>query len=85
MFAVYLAHWNPGRMSSRLIAAHVPDVCWPAAGWVRNEDKEKQPGAGGVGEATAVRNLVMRDGLAPGQFRIYDGHGTVQHLSLIHI
>ncbi len=31
--SVYLAHWNPGRISHRLIAGHTPDVCWVGNGW----------------------------------------------------
>ncbi len=85
IFGVYLAHWNPGRMSSRLIAAHVPDVCWPAAGWTRNLDKEKQLGAGGVVEVSAVRNLEAGAGVVPGQFRIFEGQGAVQHLLFWHV
>jgi len=32
--SVYAAYWLPGKMSSRLIAGHTPDVCWVGAGWV---------------------------------------------------
>jgi hypothetical protein len=32
--SVYLAYWEPGRMSARLIAGHTPDVCWVGNGWV---------------------------------------------------
>ncbi|KAB2919443.1 MAG: exosortase-associated EpsI family protein [Dechloromonas sp.] len=31
--SVYIAHWNPGKMSHRLVAGHTPDVCWTQAGW----------------------------------------------------
>lgn len=31
--SVYIAYWAPGKMSSRLIAGHTPDVCWVDAGW----------------------------------------------------
>jgi hypothetical protein len=34
-FSLYVAYWKPGKMSSREIAAHTPDTCWPAAGWKR--------------------------------------------------
>lgn len=31
--SVYIAYWTPGRMSSRLVAGHTPDVCWVNGGW----------------------------------------------------
>jgi hypothetical protein len=31
--SVYAAYWLPGKMSSRLIAGHTPDVCWVGRGW----------------------------------------------------
>lgn len=31
--SVYVAYWQPGKMSSRLVAGHTPDVCWVGAGW----------------------------------------------------
>ena len=32
-FGVYAAYWQPGKMSVRDVAAHVPDICWQFAGW----------------------------------------------------
>ena len=32
--SVYVAYWEPGKMSSRLVAGHTPDVCWVGAGWI---------------------------------------------------
>jgi hypothetical protein len=40
--SIYVAYWEPGRMSSRLIASHTPDVCWVGAGWERLEAKMAQ-------------------------------------------
>jgi len=34
--SVYVAYWEPGRMSPRLVAGHTPDVCWVGNGW-KNE------------------------------------------------
>ena len=31
--SVYVAYWQPGKMSARLVAGHTPDVCWVGAGW----------------------------------------------------
>jgi hypothetical protein len=85
IFAVYLAHWNPGRMSPRLVAAHVPDVCWPAAGWERNRAKEQLAGAGGLPEAKAIQAMEQQAGLEPGQFRVFDGHGVSQNVLFWHV
>lgn len=30
---LYIGYWAPGQMSQRLVAGHVPDVCWVASGW----------------------------------------------------
>lgn len=35
--AVYIAYWQPGRMSHRLVAGHTPDVCWVTSGWRKRE------------------------------------------------
>lgn len=35
--SVYVAYWQPGKMSARLVAGHTPDVCWVGAGWVCQE------------------------------------------------
>ena len=32
--SVYIAYWQPGKMSYRLIAGHAPDICWINSGWV---------------------------------------------------
>src|SRR5690606_27133761 len=31
--SVYVAYWEPAKMSSRLVAGQTPDVCWVGAGW----------------------------------------------------
>ena len=31
--SVYIAFWVPGKMSTRLVAGHTPDVCWINSGW----------------------------------------------------
>jgi hypothetical protein len=55
------------------------------AGWVRNADKEQQPGVGGESEAASVRNLETMAGLAPGQFRIFELRNEVQHVLFWHV
>jgi hypothetical protein len=39
-FTVYIAYWATGKMSSREVAYHTPDICWPAAGWERLQSNE---------------------------------------------
>lgn len=36
-FDVYVAHWLPGVMAVREVAAHTPDRCWTESGWKCNE------------------------------------------------
>ena len=31
--SVYIAYWKPGKMPSRLVRGHTPDVCWVGGGW----------------------------------------------------
>ncbi|GAB5560418.1 MAG: hypothetical protein SynsKO_20650 [Synoicihabitans sp.] len=33
--SAYIAYWRAGKMSSRLVAGHTPDVCWVNNGWKR--------------------------------------------------
>lgn len=82
-FAVYVAHWNPGRMSPRLVAGHTPDVCWPAAGWVRRPELEHPPG--GLAPADVAAKLEERAGLRRGEFRIFEGHDVAQSVLFWHL
>lgn len=84
-FAIYLAHWNPGRMSPRLIAGHTPDVCWPAAGWERRPKMETAAGPNGRNEQDNLTALLALVGLPPGEFRVYDLHGTIQYVVFWHV
>ena len=86
MFTVYAAHWDPGRMSPRLIASHTPDTCWLGHGWERQADAERQPQGDGVSEAAAVSQLLAKGSLLPAQFRIFRRkEGAAQHLVFWHI
>ena len=88
-FAVYIAHWAPGKMPKKSIATHTPDVCWAGNGWARQRDEERRPLADGESEADAVRRAVAAAGLMPAQFRIFAGDGTTpratQHLVFWHV
>ena len=61
--SVYVAWWETGRMSPRLVAAHTPDVCWPVVGWTRAPDREKN--LGGLGLALA------QEAFAPAEMRVF--------------
>lgn len=41
--SVYVAYWQPGKMSARSVAFHTPDVCWVASGWKCTERSEVTP------------------------------------------
>jgi hypothetical protein len=85
-FAVYAAHWRPGKMSKKSIATHTPDVCWVGNGWNREKDAEQRPLAGGPSEAEQVRDAQVKAGLLPAQFRIFSGENrATQHLVFWHI
>lgn len=40
--SVYVAWWEAGRMSPRLVATHTPDVCWPGNGWTKEPMAENE-------------------------------------------
>ena len=82
---MYFAHWEPGRMSPRLIATHTPDVCWKGGGWEDRPDLEKRPGVGAYTEAETVALLEAKAGLMAGQFRIFQNKNNVQNLLWWHI
>lgn len=72
---VYIAYWNPGKMSYRAIAGHTPDVCWVGQGWncqLRTVVKIIPE------NRTAIQGLQM-------QHRIYTLSGEVVHVIFCHI
>lgn len=73
VFSVYLAHWNPGKMSARLVAGHTPDVCWVGNGW-RMVDRNLA-----FTPATGTSEI-----LPPAQWGIYELRGAVQHVLFWH-
>jgi Protein of unknown function (DUF3485) len=72
-FTVYLAYWEPGRMSSREIAFHIPDKCWTSVGWKRT-----------AADYHDRRDLAGLE-LAPAQFRIFEAGEQRQHVLYWHI
>ena len=72
-FSVYVAYWAPGKMPPREIAFHIPDKCWPTAGWKRT---------------AAVYDYVLSVGdtsLAPAQYREFVLHNVTQNVLYWHI
>lgn len=68
--SVYVAWWEAGRMSPRLVATHTPDVCWPGNGWVRDrsaEDRDRTPDGG----RPALQDMLRAKGFAEGQCRVF--------------
>lgn len=61
--SVYVAWWEAGRMSPRLVATHTPDVCWPGNGWERDRTAE-------VGLSAMCEELRAK-GFAAGECRVF--------------
>ncbi|HEY9154658.1 MAG TPA: exosortase-associated EpsI family protein [Opitutaceae bacterium] len=58
-FTVYIAYWAAGKMSSREVAYHTPDICWPAAGWERIQSNEAYPVPGFKFAPAQYREFVL--------------------------
>lgn len=72
-FALFMAHWQPGKVDLREVNAHTPDTCWMNTGW---RIKEKR------GEFTGF----AAEKLLPGQWRCYaQESGAVQYVSFWHL
>jgi len=37
---VYVAYWRPGKMDTRFVMMHTPDVCWVRNGWKKEEFRD---------------------------------------------
>lgn len=60
-FTVYVAYWKAGKMSSREVAYHTPDICWPAAGWNRIGSEENFAVPGFKFAPAQYREFVLND------------------------
>lgn len=75
--SVYVAWWEAGRMSPRLVATHTPDVCWPGNGWVRDriaEDSDRTTDGGGQTAERGRRTLqdeLRATGFAACEYRVF--------------
>jgi hypothetical protein len=60
---LYIAHWRPGKMDTRFVMIHTPDVCWVANGWKKEEFRDS--------------TVIDVDGLdvMPVQYRVYNING----------
>lgn len=72
-FAVYLAHWWPGKASPRTVRGHTPDVCWPNAGWMPVSERSK-----------SIHQLAGRT-VSLCEFRRFEQHGVAQEVVFWHL
>lgn len=61
-FAVYAAHWQPGKMPTRLVSLHTPDRCWVENGWICEASRNREP-------------LFAAQGLPATEWRIFSSPG----------
>lgn len=74
--SVYVAWWEAGKMSPRLVAAHTPDVCWPGVGWTRAPEREKH--LEGLGRELSL------GGFAPAEMRVFVTRETPEYVVFWH-
>jgi hypothetical protein len=90
-FSLYVAYWQPGKMTSHEVAGHIPDKCWVAAGWRRTAaDYHYQHAQAGLPLAPAqyrefelqnVRQYVIYWHMFNGRAIVYNPDGTPDKLS----
>jgi len=96
--SVYAAYWQPGKMSTRLVAGHTPDVCWVGAGWQCTERGEvsnyleANPGTGAyrlhsvpVGGTPPSRTDRLQSLLPPAESRTFVAQGTTEYVWFWHL
>lgn len=74
--SVYVAWWEAGRMSPRLVAAHTPDVCWPGNGWLR--DTAAEAGLSALGEKLRAK------GFSDGELRVFLMQNKPEYVAFWH-
>lgn len=82
--SVYVAYWQPGKMSSRLVAGHTPDVCWVNAGWRCIQRGETSYPLRPVG-APGAPALSGSSRLFPAEARLYAAGGTTEYVWFWHL
>ncbi len=73
--SVYIAYWAPGRMPTKEIARHTPDVCWVNAGWKRTMWE-------------SIPELNIRNGgptIKHTEHRTFVAGGDTQHVAFWHL
>lgn len=63
---IYVAHWKPGKMDTRLVASHTPDRCWTENGWTCEQMR--------FNVVPEIEGLSIQ----PAQYRIFDISGHKQ-------
>ena len=74
VLSLYAAYWRPHKFNPRLIAIHVPDVCWGGNGWQMSNPDYAYP--------------VMLSGNRkawPAQYRLFTKEDTSQHVLYWHV
>ncbi len=82
--SVYLAYWRAGKMATKEVATHTPDVCWVGNGWIREFGARVETWSDGpvpAGEARVftigeVRERVLFWHIVGGEVVSY---GTMEH------
>ncbi len=72
--SVYLAYWRPGKMQTKDIARHTPDICWVAAGWERTLQG-------------TLNDLCLCNGagIPMTEYRIFKAKGQLEHVVFWHV
>jgi hypothetical protein len=60
---IYVAHWKPGKMDTRLVASHTPDRCWTENGWTCEQMR--------FNVVPEIEGMTIQ----PAQYRIFDISG----------
>ena len=71
---LYAAYWRPYRFNPRLIAIHVPDVCWKGGGWEMSQPDYAYPVM-----------LAGNQKAWPAQYRLFTREGISQHVLYWHV
>ncbi len=72
--SVFLAYWEPGRMSHRLVAGHSPDVCWVGGGWSLRST-----------ESVVVTTAAIIGDAMPFEYRVFELNGQAEYVIFCHL
>lgn len=74
--SVYVTWWRAGKMSPRLIASHIPDVCWPGNGWERDLQAEHSLGN--------LATEIQASGFLTGEYRVFVAKNCPEYVVFWH-